>query len=302
MEATRKINSNLVYKVIIAVLLLIIALLVWQIFIQKNKTNVIIVEKEVKNKVLQEELNSLITEHDSIKVEYAQLTDKLSSKDSIISAQAAEIKILIDSQADYKRIKKKLNYLRDITQNYVREIDSLYKENKMLREENLAISNKYDKERKRNVALEEDKTVLKEKVNLASLLKATNISTMGVRMRAGDKEIVTDKASKVDKIKVCFTLLENLVAEPGPRSIYIRVARPDNKIIAFGTEDIYSFEYNGQRLQYSMKKDIDYANKTMNICIYWEKRDKTTEAMKGVYTVTLYCENYLIGESRFALR
>ena len=55
---------------------------------------------------LQAELNSLMAEHNRIKEQYEDVSGLLSEKDSIIMANAEEIKALINSQADYRKIKK----------------------------------------------------------------------------------------------------------------------------------------------------------------------------------------------------
>ena len=295
-------SRNTGYKIIITVLCVIILVLTWLLFSQKKITTAVTNEKELKTKFLQEELNGLMSEHDSIKVEYSQLADKLSQKDSLISSQAKELRGLIASQADYKRIKKKLDYLRNITQGYVHQIDSLYTVNKELKEENKVISNKYFKSKQDNEVLQKDKQQLTEKVNIASLLKATGISAVALKATSGTKEKTTDKASRTDRLKICFTILENQVAAGGLRTVYIRIARPDKKIITQGNEDIYSFDFNGQKLQYTLKKDINYENKAQNVCVFWEKKDKAQEAMKGTYEVMIYADNNLIGSTQFALR
>lgn len=289
-------------KTIIIIQTIIIIVLVILLFTQKRTTTQVYNEKEMKIKFLQEELNMMMTEHDSVKVEYAQLAERLSQKDSLINTQAEEIRKLISTQADYKRIKKKLDYLRNITQGYVRQIDSLYTVNKELKEENIAITNKYQKTQQANIKLQKDKDELAEKVTLASVIKLTNLSALALREASGGRDKNTDKANRVDKIKVCFTLMENSVAPSGIRTAYVRIARPDKKIISEGEEDVYSFEFNGQRLQYTLKKDIDYENKTQTICMVWEQKDKQQSAMKGTYIVSIYLDNNMIGETQFALK
>ena len=295
-------SKNLGYKIIILILFIIIIVLVWLLFNQKQITTSVTNEKDLKAKILQEDLNSLMSEHDSIKVEYAQLADRLAQKDSLIMNQANDIKKLIASQADYKRIKKKLEYLRSITQGYVHQIDSLYTVNKELKEENVAITNKFHKSLKDNQELQKDKEQLKDKVTLASVLKATNLSAIAVRVTSGGKEKTTDKASRAEKLKICFSIMDNPVATSGIRTVYLRIARPDKKIITEGKEDIYTFDFNGQKLQYSIKKDIDYENKAQSLCMFWDKKDKSQDAMKGTYIVSVYVDNNMIGETQFALK
>jgi len=152
----------------------------------------------------------------------------------------------------------------------------------------------------------EELTKVKEEqektIEIAAELKAYNVITNGIRIKSGSKkEVITDKARRIEKVKVCFTLSENAVAESGPKTIYIRIARPDNKIISEGDADLYSFMHEGKRIQYSMKKEIEYTNNAMNLCLYWTKKDNKTPAMTGTYKVAVFCEDYEIGQSSFEL-
>jgi hypothetical protein len=69
--------------------------------------------------------------------------------------------------------------------------------------------------------------------------------------------------------------------------------------LAAGDDDAYMFEYNGQKIQYSVKKDIDYQNNAIDITIYWDKIEDFTP---GAYVVSVFTDGYLIGESQFSLK
>ena len=296
-------KNNNSFKVISVILALIIAVLVWQLIITKTKVSTFTIEKEkaeVKNNTLQHALDSLVTEHEKIKKEYGTLSGKLTAKDSIIAAKADEIQQLIASQADYGRIKRKLEYLRSITQGYISQMDSLYRVNKNLKHENDQIKDQYQKEQTKTSELTKDKENLSQKVSLASTLKAYNIKGNPVRMKSGGKkEDLEDKAKRAEKIRVSFTLSENLIAPSGAKTIYIRIARPDDKILCVGTDEANSFDYNSEKIQYSIKKDIDYQNKAQDITMYW---DKTDDFIPGTYVVSVFTDGLLIGESQFALK
>jgi len=306
METNDKQTANKIYKIIIAVLIAIIGVLVWQLVVTKIEIKTIIVEKGksvTQSQELQTELDSLLTEHNKIKKEYSGLTGKMAAKDSVIQSYADDIQRLIASQADYGKIKRKLEFLRSITQGYVSQIDSLYTVNRNLKNENKKITEDFNKEKEKTTELTKDKEDLTNKVTTASTLKAYNISGVGIRTKQnGKKEEDAEKAKRVDKLKVCFTLSENLIIPPGPKTVYVRIARPDNQILCMGSEDTYSFEFNGSRLQYSLKQDINYQNKAQNITMYWVKANKSESAMKGIYHVNVYCDNTEIGESSFELK
>jgi hypothetical protein len=99
-----------------------------------------------------------------------------------------------------------------------------------------------------------------------------------------------------------FTLSENRIVSAGPRTIYVRIARPDGVVILAGTGDEYSFELDGARLQFTIKQDIVYDNTAQNIRMSWTKRDARAPAMVGVYTVTVYADNQEIGQTFFELK
>ena len=294
------------YKRIIAGLLVVIALLIILLFLQNSRVRTIYVQKAegvAKNTELQKELDSLLSQHNHIKSAYGTLSDKLAQKDSVIIANATEIQKLIAMQGDYNRTKRKLELLRNITQEYVTRLDSLYTVNRKLSDENVKIKKDIQNEKELSTSLAKDKDVLVEKVNLASQLKAYNIKAGTAKLRSGGKkEVETDKAKRVERVNICFTLSENKIAGSGAKTIYVRIARPDNVIVCEGKDDKYSFEYQGQKIQYSMKKDIDYQNKTQDICLSWDKKDSKIPAMIGRYNVSIFVDGYEIGQSSFELK
>ncbi len=300
MENTKKLRTIIIIE---AIVIIILALL---LITQTSRVNTIIVQQQETSSLntgLKTELDSLMKEHTKIKEEYGSLSNKLTSKDSLIQADAMEIEKLISTQADYNKIKKKLSLLRNMTQGYISQIDSLYRVNKQLNEENTFIKGEFSKEKDKTQLLVKDKDELTEKVNMAAVLKAYNVTAQPIRMKSsGKKEEAVDKARRVEKIKICFTLAENPVAKPGNRSVFIRIARPDNKIVTLGSDEVYSFMYKGQRLQYSIKKEVDYQNAAVNVCMYWEKQNPKDEAMKGVYKVNVFLEDNEIGQGQFELK
>ncbi len=299
----KKDTGSKILKIIIAILLLIIIILVWQLFDTTSEINTIKTESQNIKKSLQAELDSVVAEHEMVKSEYGALTDSLSVKDSIILANAKEIQKLLDTQWEYYKVKKKLDLLRKITQGYVHQIDSLFRVNQELKDENIEIKRVYRKEQRKNTELQKEKEQLEEKVDQASVLKAYNITAYGIRSRGGnEKEVITDKARRVEEVKVCFTLAENLIIPPGKKNIYIRIARPDNVIISRSKDVIYTFDYNGEKIQYSMMKEIEYNNKTMEMCLYWTKQDKKIPAMVGTYHVAIFAGGQEIGQTQFELR
>lgn len=291
-------------KVLIIILVILViaigGLLYWNFSIKSDMT-VLLAEKEMQRVELQSELDSMMYEHEQIKVEYGSLSDSLSVKDSIIQANAVEIRKLLDTQWEYYKIKKKLALLQKVSQGYVRQMDSLYTVNAALTEENAEIREDLQNARRENEEISKDREQLSDKVMQASILQTYNLVATGVRER-GSKEKETDKASRLDKIKTCFTIGENKILEPGMRDIYIRIAQPDKLILTKDRSDEYTFMYNGDKIQYTVKETIDYQGNSMDLCLYWAKTSSAKEMQKGAYHVEVFYQDEVIGHTMFTLR
>ncbi len=289
------------YKVTIGILVAIIIVLLWILLYSREEIKAVNVEKEEIRLNLTGELDSLMVEHTTIKKEYGELSEQAKKKDSIITANAIEIKKLIAKSSDYRRIKRKLNYLRAIQQSYVDQLDSLYTANRELKQELDVAHQQIDKKTRQTVKLKKERQQLTKIVEVGSVLKANNVEGVTYHLRGKKKrELETFKARRVDRVKIRFTIGANALAKPGNRTVYIRIARPDGLIIAKGKGDEYSFDYNGTKLQYSMKKTIDYQNKAINVVLNWDKHT-TTPAMKGKYLIAIYLDGKMIGRSQFVL-
>ena len=271
-------------------------------FFAKPTMNTVYKEVENKNVELQGELDALLAEHNRIKEQYGELTEQLSEKDSIIMASAAEIEKLINSQADYNRIKKQLARLQNISQEYVKEMDQLYQENKALKEENQQVHADLEQEREVTRTIQKSNEDLAQKISNAATYKAYNIKSAGYLVRNKGTEEPTEKANKVKRIKTTLMLGENSLIEPGPVNVYCRIAIPETgKVLTMGSGDTYSFVHNGQRLQYSCKTVVNYNNKAENITLNWDLMSDD-KAIKGQYSVQLYTDDQFLGETYFTLK
>lgn len=289
------------YLLLGAFALIIIGLSIWLISTKSN-LRVLQEEKEDQKNAFQREVDSLIYVHNLTKEAYGSLADSLITKDSLIQANANEIKRLLNTEWEYYKIKRKLDRLQVISQGYVRQMDSLYEVNRELAEENVRIKEEVNIERKRNVQLTRAKEELSDKVEMAAVFKTYNVSADGVRSRGSRGEVETDKSGRVERIRICFSLAQNPIIQPGTKHIYIRIAQPDNKILVRGRGDEYSFMYQGERLQYSIHKQVDYVpGNDIELCAYWDKRE-TQELVPGVYNIDIYEGDNIIGQVSLNLK
>lgn len=289
------------YKVTIGILVAIIAVLLWMLLYTKEEVKAVESKSAEVELDLQGQLDSLMAEHELIKGEYGELTEQAFSKDSVILANAEEIKRLIAKSADYRQIKRKLDQLRNIQQSHVDQLDSLYTVNRLLNEELVVAKDKITEKTQQTEILSQEKEQLTKIVETGAVLKAYNVSGTTFSLKGKtERETETFKARRVDRVKIRFTISENNLSKPGPRTAYVRIARPDGLIISKGKGDQYSFDANGTRLQYSLKYDFDYKNEAINVELNWDKQTDTP-AMEGKYHVGIYLDGQMIGQNYFVL-
>ncbi len=297
-------NRTLLYALLAALALALVFVIILASKNSSIKGNLqqLEAEKEMQRQDFQAEVDSLMKVHNELKESYGELSQELAEKDSIIQADAVEIKKLLDSQWDYNRIKKKLASLQTISQKYVRQMDSLYTVNRELVAENERIREEFQAERRQNTSLTKQKEELTNKVNQAATMKISNYTAQAVRFKGGGKETPTDRAERAERIRLDFTVAANDLIQPGTKLFYVRIADPRRAIISKGTGDEYAFQSNGQTLQFTEKVRVNYDGKETAVRAYYTKPD-AYEMMPGTYFIDVYEQGgKLIGQTAIDLK
>ena len=290
-----------VYAILGLLALVIIGLSCWLISL-KSDLSTLENEKEMQRADFQAEVDSLIKIHNELKENYGELSVQLAEKDSIIQADAQEIKRLLDSQWDYNRIKRKVSELQVISQNYVRQLDSLYVVNQELVTENERIREQVQEERMQNRTLQRQRDELTQMVTQAAVLRIYNLTADAVRFKGGSQETEIDKARRTERIRISFTIGQNDLVEAGPKDFYVRIADPSKNIIVKGMGDEYAFMYNGELLQYTEKIHVTYENREKDVRAYYIKPSGKDMA-PGYYFIDIYDSNdNLIGQTSLTLK
>lgn len=295
-------NSKNGFK-IAGIVLLILALFFGVMWIStRSELRSYTKQAEQEKAQLRQELDSLMAEHEKIKAEYGDLADSLRVKDSIIQANAIEIKKLLDTKWEYVKVVKKLDRLRGIAQSYLRQMDSLYTLNRQLQAENQQMREEIAQEQRRAQQLVKEKEQLATKIEEGASLSIYSLTAETLRERSGGREEATDKGKRIEKIRVCFIVAENKLAKPGTRTFYVRIADPNGNVLIKGRGDEYSFMFKGEQLQYSATAVLEYQNKATKMCIDYNKLPLQDKFIAGTYQVAVYLDNAIVGETTFTVR
>ena len=194
--------------------------------------------------------------------------------------------------AEITRLKKELATVRKVMRSYIVQIDSLNQANEKLHQENKQVRNQYAAATRQISTLEEEKKNLSDKVTLASQLDATGFSVSSKNKRGK----ATNKVKDVTQLAISFTIVKNITAQTGEREIYVRIMKPDGDIL---TKDAAkTFSYENTRLNYSIKKIIEYTGEEQGVTVYWDVEEFLPA---GTYTVYVFAGGVMIGEKSFAL-
>ena len=293
----RKTNPVMILLIFIIVILLGgIGALGYLFYQQTQKTDKLITEltsvNDEKTEV-EEEYKDLLAEYETITTDNDSLQQELEKKKEEIKEVLEELKTTKNiSRYKINQYKAELGTLRDIMKSYITQIDSLNTLNQNLIAENTEVKTNYKKVKEEKEGLEKKTEELSEKVDKGSTILVDKITVYPLNK----KSKVKTKVDKIEKIKVCFTLRKNLIAEAGKKPVYIRIARPDNLVLASSESDL--FNYQGEEIVFTSKRLVKYENKDVEMCIFWKKNQ---ELIAGTYYIDIFLDGKNIGTSSFEL-
>ena len=253
---------------------------------------------------------ALVKDKDSAMTELIQLKQKLdaaiaentSVSDELIAEREKVVKLMADLEkskgdvASLKRIQSQYNALNA-------KFNALVKENGLLKDQNMTLVSKVDS---LNMALGEkirfNDTLVIQNENLAKTVEKAqrlvvmNLRTQGIKEKSSGKEVVTEKARRADKLKVCFSIAQNEVAQSGDKLYYVQIIDSKNNVL--GEKKVENF--GDQTLTYSFTTTVAYENKSVDVCESLDNNGVDFE--KGMYFVNIFDKGTLVSKTSFTLK
>ena len=291
-------NNSVTYLTIIIIALGVAFIVLGYLWYnQKQESDQIILQLEEYSAFIEEQKDSLEMELKDIIVQYDSLMTENDTMNMKLTAQQDKIETLLrlrmsDAQK-IRKYEKELGTIRKVLRSYIVQIDSLNTRNQILMAENKELRNRSTEVENVNRQLTEEKEELMAITDDAKTLLASEINTIGLNKRSREK----DKFDKVEKLRTDFIVRKNMVAEPGPRIIYLRLIRPDGLVL--GSSQSGVIEVGEDQIPFSASREIIYENDDIPVSIYW---DNNGDLVAGTYEAELYENGKLIGETEFSLR
>lgn len=323
-EQIQKNNTKIHATYITIIILLLLGLLYTNYSLQKKTENIVLMSNENKKATkLYEELDNeyqkALTDINTYRDETVQLDSVLTSRENELNSKRNYIATLLnnakDNDVELNKAKKLIEEFNKERLAFQKQIDELLLANNILKSNNDSLSTEKEmlaqkllneqtekteiiKERE---DLNNENTRLKNKIDRASILTTRNLSVTPIRMTKKDKEQEVSKAKEVEKLKVCFEVLENKIAQSGETEMVIRLIGPDGSTIqtqALGSGTFKDAE-TGNDMPYTYRIRPDYQNEAKNICSLWSQDFNFSI---GKYNCEVYQKGIKIGESSFSLK
>ncbi|OYU84907.1 MAG: hypothetical protein CFE24_04595 [Flavobacterium sp. BFFFF2] len=258
--------------------------------VQKTELSKINVEKTAIYKDLEE-----------VKATYdALLAEKTTLSDELEAERQKVIQLMEDLKKSKSDVKSLIKYKHDCDEmerklkSILQEVDVLKKQNNLLTTNLDSTKIVLEASKKVNDELKTTNDEMTKTIEKASKLVVTNLNITSFKLKSSGKQIITDKARRVDGLKIKFTVAENSVAKSGEKLYYVQVIDAANNIL--GAKETVKFE--GNTLTYSFTTTVKYDNKTVDISQDLLGKD----FVKGSYFVNIYDKGELVSKSEFNLR
>lgn len=141
---------------------------------------------------------------------------------------------------------------------------------------------------------------LSEKVNIASALRAENITIRAVSSKGKERDGEKFKAKRIDKLKVSFRLGDNAVARKNEKEIYLRILNPDGAVLSDMATGSGAFTVGGKEMIYSSKQTVEFTNTQQTVDIIYGRGGIPMK--DGKYVVEVLCEGVQIGKADFTVK
>jgi len=187
-------------------------------------------------------------------------------------------------------LKQELATVRKVMVQYVNQIDSLNKANHVLKSENIEVHKKYQAATETVQQLSKEKEGLNQVVSRASIMEVTNFSMTPLNNKGKKTGWFTHTAS----LQFNYTVAKNVTAQPGDKTIYLRITRPDDDVLTKGPNNVFTYE--NKSIAYSASKNFEFTGEAKNDIIYW----KIGEILpKGTYKAEFFIDGSRVGSFSF---
>ncbi|MCS7153783.1 MAG: hypothetical protein N2253_06580 [Bacteroidia bacterium] len=301
-------RQGIIAGVLIFLLSITAGVLYWQLRKAQKQKTALETEKidlETNLQTLDQRIRALEQELERKDIELTEKTRKLEELDKELKKAQAQIHRYQEegriSARQAEEMRYKTEQMAYYIQKYQERIRQLEEENEQLRARATELEKKVREKESETQQVLQEKERLEVKVKAASFLKAINFRFAAVKENGKEDWDTEFKPRRLQRFKICFTVLENEVAEPGDRTAYIVISDPTGKVITNFAKSSGYFTLMDTEQPFSTKAAFHYTKSAQEVCAIFEKSEDQ-ELSKGTYQAVVFCEGVEIGRGQFQVK
>lgn len=243
---------------------------------------------------LTEQIVSLQDDYLALSSDYDNINMQLDSSREEVTQLIERIKKTdATNRSKMRQYEKELGTLRSIMRSYIGQIDSLNTLNGQLKADAAAARRDAAESKRKSAELSKTVENLTGQVAAGAVLKGRGLTMYAYN----GSDRLTERSSRVKRMMISLSLVENDLAPKGPVRVYIRVKGPDGIMITGSNQSTFTF--NGEPMLASASREVDYQGAEVDLSIYLNGVEDYT---KGIYTVEAYSATSLLGKAELMLR
>lgn len=266
-----------------------------------NKIDTLTVGKEIQDslqKTYTHTINNLDAQLDSTKNTAGQLQNQLATKLKEINRLRTEISAILKkndfTNEDLELARSKTVELQNLVADLQNKNSTVEEEKKqlnaVLENTNTVVKNLTGTVQK----VEQENKILNEKVNAASSFVASELKLSPVAVK-NEKEQETNQSKKASKLVISFAV-QNNINDYENADVFIVITQPNGKVLR--NEDVWETStanlQNGSRINFTRKIRFEYQKGERKPIIFSLNPE---EFLSGTYTLQVYHNGYMIGQS-----
>ncbi|TFG79166.1 MAG: hypothetical protein E4H26_00540 [Flavobacteriales bacterium] len=293
----KKFNYNIILAAMVAVILGILIAFYYSYAQSKSQIN-----------YLEQEKSLLVKDLTIMKADVDRLTALNEVNDIELQDSRYRVQQLLDSVGRLNFTVERLREYKSELRRLEAKNDSLKLKNNFLKYNNMLLSDKYEESRKqieelrgKSMSLAEAEALQRKKIlelnkelKIKSYLKIQNSQGNGFRVKSG-KPIQTNKASTIEKLRGCATILADPATRGSEKVIYFQFLSPEMRIIEDNANTI-----TVQGNVYSKRVQFIFDGEETQVCDFVTLPQGSLE--QGTYTLNVFEDERLLSSSEFQLK
>lgn len=268
-----------------------------QITQEKKELNTELKDTYAEIDAIQKELREANLDAENKEKRIQELVDKISTLEGRLNKAIASQRY---KDKQIAKLKEKIEELKLMRERFESRLAKLNEKNEELTQSNTQLNEQVDTLSERTSELEAETEEKQKKLDEAAAnLQAgdfnyTSFDKRGNKEESGIK--IERDGIKGGKLRLCFHIMKNPVAEIGRKDIYVVMKDSRGKVLSNNEEQAGpTFESGGKEMTYTAQTKVNYDRKRKEVCVDYSL-PKGEKFDKGKHIVEVYTSERKLGE------